>query len=596
MSYGANDPNGLPLGLPSILSLGLPPLVNPYPALNLDFINNQTLDSRVTFSRGSQATLFDSTGTLRYAANNIVSYSEQFDNAFWSKTDVTVTQNAAIAPDGTLTADKLIVNNGTTGSNLNISPTFQSSTAYTGSIYAKAGEWNWLEIELRSETTSILRAWFDLSNGVVGTVNAGMTATITPVGNGWYRCTATRTTAATNTSTRLRYYSTNADNSNTTGDGTSGIFIWGAMLNIGSTAGAYVQTVASAYYAPRFYYNPSTLEPLGLLIEEARTNLFLQSQFAASWISFGTATQTINNAVAPDGTTTANLVSSPAATDYVYQAPTTVIGTSYAFSFFVKNSTATISHYQVRTSSTAAFGTLTWSGATLTAVTPTIGTASFVDVGNGWYRVIAIYTATETAARHRIGGGDNTSTTGNILVWGAQVEAGAFATSYIPTTTTALTRNADLASMTGTNFSSWYNASEGTLFGQFLRTASTNSQQGRVFSLSNSSNTALIEVYQTSGTNPAAQITNTSVQAQWTPTGFTVGISVKEILAYKLNDSNASFNGSAETPDTVCTIPSVTQANIGNRQDLIRALNGYVQRLSYYPTRLPDSTLQALTA
>jgi hypothetical protein len=178
----------------------------PKPTLSLDFAGATSLDSGITFSRGSQATLFDSTGTLRYAANNIVSYSEQFDNAFWSKTDVTVTQNAAIAPDGTLTADKLIVNNGTTGSNLNISPTFQSSTAYTGSIYAKAGEWNWLEIELRSETTSILRAWFDLSNGVVGTVNAGMTATITPVGNGWYRCTATRTTAATNTSTRLRYY------------------------------------------------------------------------------------------------------------------------------------------------------------------------------------------------------------------------------------------------------------------------------------------------------------------------------------------------------------------------------------------------------
>jgi hypothetical protein len=149
--------------------------------------------------------------------------------------------------------------------------------------------------------------------------------------------------------------------------------------------------------------------------------------------------------------------------------------------------------------------------------------------------------------------------------------------------------------MTGTNFSSWYNASEGTVFGQFLRTASANSVQGRVFSLSDGSNNAVIEIYQTGATNPAAQIGNSGSQAQWTPSGFTVGLPIKEILAYKLNDSNSSFNGSAETPDTVCTIPTVNQAQIGNRWDNLRNLNGYVQRLAYYPTRLPNATLQALT-
>ena len=178
----------------------------------------------------------------------------------------------------------------------------------------------------------------------------------------------------------------------------------------------------------------------GTTAAKAEENLLLQSQFASGWSIVGTNTITPNNSAAPDGTTTAALVSSPATTDYVYQFATTVVGLTYVFSFFVKNSTATASHYHVRTSNTAAFGTLTWSGSTLAAITATVGTASFVDVGNGWYRVSAIYTASETAVRHRIGAGDNTSTTGNIFVWGAQLEQRAALSSYTPTTTQPITR------------------------------------------------------------------------------------------------------------------------------------------------------------
>jgi hypothetical protein len=177
----------------------------------------------------------------------------------------------------------------------------------------------------------------------------------------------------------------------------------------------------------------------GTQTAKAEENLLLQSQFASGWLNAGTATQTPNNTAAPDGTTTAALVASPATSDYVYQVPTTTIGLTYVFSFFVKNSTATISIYQVRTSSTAALGTLTWSGSTLSSVTAAVGTASFVDVGNGWYRVSVFYTALEAAARQRIYGGDGVSTTGNIFLWGAQLEQRSAVTAYTPTTTQPIT-------------------------------------------------------------------------------------------------------------------------------------------------------------
>jgi len=224
------------------------------------------------------------------------------------------------------------------------------------------------------------------------------------------------------------------------------------------------------------------------------------------------------------------------------------------------------------------------------------------NAGNGWWRVAFTYT-TDTATSLTIRSfpyvgagvltGDGSS---GLYVWGVQLEAGAFPTSYIPTTTATVTRSADVASITGSNFSSWYRQDEGTVFGDFTRTASTNTQQGRVFSFSDGTNTNLLEIYQTGGSNPAAQIIATTSQAGWIASNFTVGTSTREVLGYQLNNTNASFNGSSETADTVCTMPNaLTQARIGDRQDGVRTLNGTIRRLTYFPTRLPNETLQGIT-
>ena len=375
-----------------------------------------------------------------------------------------------------------------------------------------------------------------------------------------------------------------------------------------------------AINGPRFDYNPTTLAPNGLLIEEQRVNLVLQSQdFTTTWTA-NNVTVTANTQVAPDGTTTAETIDDDVANAVhdVNQTIVTTSGLTYTLSAFLKNGTRQFAILACSGSATSyasakfdlsagTLGSTTASGASWSVVS-----SSITSVGNSWYRcTITFVVGTTTGTAARIGMATNgttftasqrglevyTGTDATIFSWGAQLEAGAFPTSYIPTVASQVTRTADVATMTGTNFSSWYNATEGTLYGEFFRTATTNSGQGRVFSISDGSNSNAIELYQTGGSNPAAQITTSGVgQALWTPSGFTVGALIKEALAFATNSSQASFNGSAETQDTSCTVPVVNQTRIGNRQDGLRALNGTISRIAFYPRRLANAELQAITS
>jgi hypothetical protein len=182
---------------------------------------------------------------IEESRTNLVNYSSQFDNAAWSKSNATVTADTIVAPDGTLTGDKLI---GTAASG--IAPavfqavTVSNSTVYTWSVYAKAAEYSFLMLKAQDTVSGTNPTWFNLSNGTVGTNSAGNTSTITSVGNGWYRCTVSRTTSSTSAFVNIQTAS--ADNSATlTGDGFSGMFIWGAQLEAGAFATSYIPTVAS---------------------------------------------------------------------------------------------------------------------------------------------------------------------------------------------------------------------------------------------------------------------------------------------------------------------------------------------------------------
>jgi hypothetical protein len=178
------------------------------------------------------------------ARYNLLTYSEQVDNAAWGKTNVTIGSTPVLAPDGTITADLFYPSS--TGINrwINSSSAF-TAAIYTYSIRAKYSGIRWLYI-LKSDG-SAGAAWFDVQNGVVGTVAAGYTASIATAPNGFYVCTVTSPSTTPNFLTYTGLSS--ADNSlSVTANGTDGIYIWGADLRTGSSAGTYQRIAAATDY------------------------------------------------------------------------------------------------------------------------------------------------------------------------------------------------------------------------------------------------------------------------------------------------------------------------------------------------------------
>ena len=180
---------------------------------------------------------------------NLLTRTQEFDNAAWTKYQSTITANATTAPDGTTTADLLAEDLNTDNHNVNgtnISVT--AGAGYRASIYAKQAPSSTRHIQLRvaGQGTGIAWATFNLVTGAVGASGGSKlsSASIQDVGNGWFRCLLIGDLYATSNSTSgisavLTQNATDTEIPSYTGDGTSGVYIWGAQLEEGSTATAY---------------------------------------------------------------------------------------------------------------------------------------------------------------------------------------------------------------------------------------------------------------------------------------------------------------------------------------------------------------------
>jgi hypothetical protein len=174
---------------------------------------------------------------------NTAIHSQNF--SAWAPAEVTVSSDVAVAPDGTTTADKIVET--TLGGSVNrlLYGSFTgTAAAWTLSVYAKAAERSWLYLRL-DLAGPLVGAFFNLSTGVVGTVEAGIIATIHPAGNGWYRCSVTRTLTA------VLYYYAIAETTGDTikahvGDGVSGLYIWGGQLELGGIPTSYIPTTTAS--------------------------------------------------------------------------------------------------------------------------------------------------------------------------------------------------------------------------------------------------------------------------------------------------------------------------------------------------------------
>jgi hypothetical protein len=235
---------------------------------------------------------------------------------------------------------------------------------------------------------------------------------------------------------------------------------------------------------------------------------------------------------------------------------------------------------------------LNWTGSVLTSLSVSVGAASFVDTGNGIYRVILVYTALETTDRLRITPNSVTGTK-TINVYGAQLEAGAFATSYIPTVASQVTRSADVATMTGTNFSTWYNQTEGSFAAQF---SSFGTVEGTVLQAGVSQRFPDRVAFYTHPQNYI--VSNNAGESQAALGNATLVNATARISgAYKQNDFAVSINGAAALTDTSGTVPAPISLAIGYRATASPQtfLNGHIRQIAYYNTRLPNDQLQALT-
>jgi hypothetical protein len=198
---------------------------------------------------------------------NLLTYSEQFDNAAWTKADATVTANTQVAPDGTTTMDKLVENTANSTHYTYITRSYTSGETLTYSVFAKAAERFIFRLSLPLELGAG-QAQFNLTTKTATvTVGASTVARIEEIGGGIFRCSISVT--ATESNTRQFTIQLN-DNSGTqiyTGDGTSGLFIWGAQLEVGEPSGYYVKTEATSasdnFYAEVFNQTYRMIESTG---------------------------------------------------------------------------------------------------------------------------------------------------------------------------------------------------------------------------------------------------------------------------------------------------------------------------------------------
>jgi predicted secreted protein len=372
---------------------------------------------------------------------------------------------------------------------------------------------------------------------------------------------------------------------------------------------------SAATDAPRFDYNPSTLAAQGLLIEESRTNaLTYSAQFDnAAWTKVNSSV-TADAAVSPDGTSNADKLIEDSSVSVFHRTTSILVSSTsgtYTASVFLKAAERSFAFLAVTDNITGAMERRINLATGVVDSTNVSGagswtsiTASSVNIGNGWWRltitgtqgagtVLTTIVSIGDATGARVYTGDGTS---GIFLFGAQLEAGAFPTSYIPTTTTALTRAADVASVN--MLSPWYNSASGTIYFEGVTFDTLAGAFPRAVQFNDGTNNNVIQITRNNSAGNARMsvVSGGVAQAAADATTWTLSATTKAALAYAANDFAIVANGGAATTDSSGTVPTVSNLLLGSQVGTASFLNGYLRRVSYYPRRLANAELQAITA
>jgi hypothetical protein len=375
-----------------------------------------------------------------------------------------------------------------------------------------------------------------------------------------------------------------------------------------ASAASYVDSNGYVAYenyddVPRFSYDPITLAPLGFLIEEQRTNIIGDPFTSGEWDLTACTLDSYAGITSPDadsfsygmaptgGAGTQPIIFNDfvkAASAITYTGSMWVKGNTSDFNFTLDGNTSTNrgrARFNLITgtlTSAVSEGTFTNTSATITAYK------------NSWYRVTLTTTSDANAAiRLRFFYTATGSSTPIVYLYSPQLEEGAFATSYINTapTNAPTTRAPDVASIN--TLSPWYNATEGTVYAQVQLIALSATQNQNTALLSDGTNTNRIGSYRAStGVTTAIVFGSTITGGSWSTTA------VKKLaVGSKSGDSVLVDNGVVAGTSSGTSVQTVTNFRLGSNaaaDDLF--LNGYLQRVIYYPKRLTNSELQALTS
>jgi hypothetical protein len=392
------------------------------------------------------------------------------------------------------------------------------------------------------------------------------------------------------------------------GDGTSGIYIWGAQLNIGSTAKPYFPTT-DRLNVPRLTYQNGGGGCPSLLLEKQSTNLALYSEQLDNvlWLKTN-ASATANNTISPDGTQNAEkLVENTSNGNHNIYQPILIGNVAMTFSVYLKKGERSYCNINMSDLSTGdASVRVNLNNGTLSSTGIAVGSwtnisSSIVSVGNDWYRVSLTATKGAGASSQPVitmlndsqatpYTGDGTS---GIFIWGAQLEASSYPTSLINTTSASATRVADACSKTG--ISSLIGQTEGTALLDFQFNAQGESIILDIAASGLSPQNRII-LYQPNTTIVQFIVLDNSVsQVSIASSAYSVGQRLKVGIAYKANDFALYINGAQIGTDASGSVPSTSRIDIGNRQDSAFPASISVNQFYLSKTRLTNAELASLT-
>lgn len=549
--------------------------------------------------RATTATRVNSAGLIEVVPRNLFTNSEQIDTADWVRQGVSATANQAISPNGTLTAE--LLDDGTAASTQHWifqNPSLLNGTTYTISFYAKYISRKFIAVNIFNGLASQY-VYYNIQDGLVSGSTGDVTASITSVGDNWFRITYTRPMATSGSAPNFRIGFAD-DTSNITYTGSNKqAYVWGFQIENFASATEYFPTT-TRLNIPRIDYTNGSCP--SLLVEPQRTNLLTYSNDFTNAIWTKDNVTLTSGVTSPSGVNNAfKLVESATTTVHsIYQTFVTLPSSVYSTSIYVKKG----ERFKVAVAdrNTGIYVAFNLNTGTIIASNSLIGKIELLN--NDWYRLTVTTSSAITVYVPQFFILEDSYTTGfpilqpylgnatkGVFISFSQLEAGAYPTSYIPTVASTVTRNADVISKTG--ISSLIGQTEGTLFVE--ANLSVNANERRIITVSNGTESQRI-MFWTDGTILYANFNNLSV----TIGTFPIGIA-KIALGYTISGGSTTYsiklNNNTLITGTSATAPNpLSVINLGTTTGLGLILNDRINSVQLYKTRLTNSEITSLTA